>query len=132
MKLQEQEPTTELKPLNVVIDGKIVGEVRPSHGTKPRWHAAIKAGGNARGTEYTLIQGFADDPDQAVAKAIEEGKAAVRRDAKNVAEFTAAVTGQSVEANTDDRLVAADLLEERGFYEAAKVLRDSLVEATSV
>lgn len=108
------------EPFDVVVDGKIVGKIKAEADCIHKWHASIQLYGEGGPSDYTLIQGWGDEPDAAVADAIKVGKETVLKDAKRIAKFVGNVNPEQVD---EDMAVAADLLEENGFVEAAKLLR---------
>ena len=84
-KLEPMEPSTEIKPVAIVVGGKIVGEVKPCQFTAGiRMYASIDLG--KPGYAY-LIQGFSDTAEAAVLDAITRGHQEIESHTRLLAEF---------------------------------------------
>lgn len=74
MQLTPAKPTTEREALEVRIGGELIGVIKPWK--NDRWHASLNI--PVEGKPYPdvyLIQGFANDPEEAVKDAFRNGAA---------------------------------------------------------
>ena len=79
----------EILPVNVVLDGKIIGDIRPIQSAgQINWHAAIHVGDGPYGE---LIQGHGQSHREAIANAIKNGREETEKLLRHIDIFAAAV-----------------------------------------